>query len=355
MAIATVDEPTVGNLNNPPVTRSRPDTVHPQPKLTDADCQDIADLEFVQYESGVVHFKNVIDVDMDLILPYVNEQAQPSNCGLKWMEKNGERWAEDYQGNHHDISLLLEQPYRLGGLGEHEPVMKGTPEPVIEFFNQCEMVFYKCLMRYIDLYPMVLNTIWWKMRGHVLHYKPGALLGLHNDNDSNFRVIDGQRYETERAIAMYQVLNGMIDIGDGAYEGGEFVFPVSNCSIKTHTGDAVFFPANYLGSHGVSKVTSGQRYSYLTQFGQGQAPGGEIMEATESYGWLPPVYLPWIFQDYERFFNSGHSKSSETWMQYHGGGEGSAGSYNAISVANPVSQQRSLEGDPAGVYQPYHD
>ena len=154
---------------------------------------------------------------------------------------------------------------------------------------------------------------------------------------------------------MYQVLNGMIDIGDGEYEGGEFVFPVSKCSIKTNTGDAVFFPANYMGSHGVSKVTSGQRYSYLTQFGQGVAPGGEISEATESRGWLPPVYLPWIFQDYERFFKSGHSKSGKTWMQYHGGDDYSEGSHDAINVANPVSQQRSLEGDAAGVYQPYRD
>ena len=154
MAIVTVDEPGLD-----------PNPVHPQPKLKDADCKDIADLEFVQYESGLVHFKNVIDVDMDLILPYVNEQAQPSNCGLKWMEQEtGERWAEEYQGNRHDISLLLEQPYRLGGLGENEPVMLSTPEPIVEFFNRCEMAFYKCLIRYIDLYPMILNTIWWKMR-----------------------------------------------------------------------------------------------------------------------------------------------------------------------------------------------
>jgi len=348
----TADKPTVGNPNN----GLDPNPVHPQPKLTDADCKDIADLEFVQYESGVVHFKNVIDVDMDLILPYVNEQAQPSNCGLKWMEQEtGERWAEDYQGNRHDINLLLEQPYRLGGLGENEPVMLDTPEPIVEFFNSCEMAFYKCLIRYIDLYPMILNTIWWKMRGHVLFYKPGALLGLHNDNDSNFRVIDGLRYETERAVAMYQVLNGMIDIGDGTYEGGEFVFPVSKCSIKTHTGDAVFFPANFVGSHGVSKVTSGQRYSYLTQFGQGQAEGHEVVDATESRGWLPPVYLPWIFQDYERFFESRHSPSGQAWRGYHGHGRQTEGSHDEINTANPVAQQRSLEGDSAGVYQPYHD
>ena len=61
----------------------------------------------------------------------------------------------------------------------------------------------------------------------------------------------------------------MIDISE-SYEGGEFVFPHSDCVIKTETGDAVFFPANYLGAHGVKTVESGERFSYLTQFGQGK-------------------------------------------------------------------------------------
>ena len=327
------------------------DIPHPQPKLSNEDLPDIAALDFDAYPSGVVHFKKVIDVDTDLIHPYVREEAQPSNCGLQWMEDGDDKWAEDYQGNRHDISLLLEQPARLGGLGENEPVMEHTPKEIVEFFNNCEQAFYKCLIRYIDLYPMMLNTIWWRMRGHVLHYKPGGLLGLHNDNDTNYRVIDGLRYHTARNIAIYQVLNGMIDFSS-SYTGGEFVFPHADCVIKTETGDAVFFPANYLGAHGVKKVESGERFSYLTQFGQGKEDEFEITEAPDSYGWLPPAYMPWVFQDYEKFFNSAYSKSGNDWRNNRGSEDGSLA---AIQTANPVSQQRSIEGDPKGAYQPYDE
>ena len=339
------------------MTNGNPDKPHYQPKLSDADVPDIASLDFDAYPSGVVHFKKIIDVDTDLIHPYVREEAQPSNCGLKWMEDGDEKWAEDYQGNRHNISLLLEQPARLGGLGENEPVMQHTPKEIVEFFNDCEQAFYKCLIRYIDLYPMMLNTIWWRMRGHVLHYKPGGLLGLHNDNDTNFRVIDGLRYQTSRNIAIYQVLNGMIDISK-SYEGGEFVFPHADCVIKTETGDAVFFPANYLGAHGVKKVESGERFSYLTQFGQGNEDEFRILEATESYSWLPPAYMPWIFQDYERYFESEYSDSGTRWRGARQGGTQASppcpdGSLESIQTSNPCSQNRPLEGDAEGVYQPY--
>ena len=75
------------------------------------------------------------------------------------------------------------------------------------------------------------------------------------------------------------------------------------------------------------------------------------MDAPASYGWLPPAFMPWIFQDYEKFFNSQYSKSGNDWRSNQGSEDGSLA---AIQTANPVSQQRSLEGDPEGVYQPYN-
>ena len=41
----------------------------------------------------------------------------------------------------------------------------------------------------------------------------------------------------------------------------------------------------------------------------------EIVDAPASYGWLPPAFMPWIFQDYEKFFNSQYSKSgNDIWQ-----------------------------------------
>ncbi len=118
------------------------------------------------------------------------------------------------------------------------------------------------------------------------------------------------------------------------YEGGESHFIYANTSFKMEKGDAAFFPCNYVGSHEVTPVTSGKRYMYLSQFGHGHAPNQEIKEATESFEWLPPVYLPWVYQDYERFLKSGFARDHRI-------------------IDNPVLQNRPVEGPPQGVKQPY--
>ena len=164
--------------------------------------------------------------------------------------------------------------------------------------------------------------------------KPSAL-------SAHFRVMNGQRYYTPREVAMYQVVNALAYFNDD-YEGGEFRFPYADVTIKPNTGDIVFFPANYIGTHAVAPVKSGLRYTYLAQFGHGIAKNDHIVEAQQSVDWLPPVYMPFVYQDYERFLKSGYSVFDDSVEQALG-----------LHANNPIAQQRSVEGEPQGTFIPY--
>lgn len=314
---------------------------HEIPKIKLDECKDIANLEYTQYSCGIVHFHNVIPIPQDLILPYIDEHAYVPSCGLEIVDlDDGSKIAKDFEGNEFSYDHLLALPMRLGGFGMRGPVEDDTPQEIFDFFNLCEKKLYQSLIRYIDLYPLIVNTVWYKDRGHVLKYLPGASLGMHNDNDTNYRVIDGQRYYTSRNIAMYQVVNALAYFNDD-YVGGEFRFPYADLTIKPNTGDIVFFPANYVGSHGVAPVAEGLRYTYLTQFCQG-GDQNHIVEAQDSIEWLPPVFLPFVYQDYERFVKSGFSHYDDTKEMQLG-----------FHANTPMAQQRSVEGPAVGTHIPY--
>ncbi len=313
------------------------------PKLGSNGPNEVNRIEYINHGSGIIQFKSALSIPSDRILPYIDENAYIPSCGLEIYEENGVKKARDFEGNEQPYENLLALPMRLGGFGMPGPVEEYTEEDIIQFFNDCERALYLSLIRYIDIHPLILNTIWWKARGHVLKYLPGASLGMHNDNDTNFRVIDGQRYFSQREVAMYQVVNAIIYLND-KYEGGEFRFPYADITLKPDAGDIVFFPANYVGTHAVAPVRSGERYTYLAQFGHGVAKNDEIVEAQESVSWLPPVYLPFLYQDAETFSKSGFSHFDDS-------KERALGLHNNTVI----SQCRSVEGLATGTKLEYDE
>jgi len=311
-------------------------------KLADGDVEKIASTRYTNHGSGIIQFHSVVDVQQDKILPYIDEHAYVPSCGFDIREREGgEKYCLDGEGREFPYEMLLGLPMRLGGYGMPGPVEDYTTDDIANFFEETEKSLYRCLIRYTDLFPMIINTLWWKNRGHVLKYVPGASLGIHNDNDTNYRTKDGQRYFTQREVAMYQVVNALVYLNDN-YEGGEFYFPYANVLIKPDVGDIVFFPANYVGTHAVTKVESGERYTYLAQYGHGMVHDGEIVESTESVDWLPPVYFPFIHQDHEKFVDSGHSDydlQRDLLLGFH--------------ASTIKTQDRAFEGEASGTYMPY--
>jgi len=297
--------------------------IWPQIHVTDDDCEAIDGLEYEDLGNGVIVFRNVVKVDQKPLFEYIDEYAVHSTPGVYLKEFEGKSWSEDRVGNRMPVENYYQNPYRLGGFGDSKPVMESTPPAMRDFFFHNEHQIYMCLMKYIDIYTHVLNSLWWRFRGNVLVYYEGGRIGMHSDNDTSYKSKDGQRIETDRPEAIYQVLstityyNDCVDTEeelDGTnFTGGEMWFPfLNNLTYKPRTGDILFFPANYVGTHGVHNITGGIRYDYQSVFGQGQhkdqpSPLIPIYE-TNQPPWCQATYLPWLHQDWERFSKSEYSR-----------------------------------------------
>jgi hypothetical protein len=319
-------------------------THHEIPKLDESQLKLISETKFTNHGGGVIQFHSAVSVPQEKILPYIDKYSSVPMCGFTLEEKeDGTKRAVDFEGREFPYESLLAMPMRLGGDQNDGPVEWHTPDDIKDFFVECEKALYRGLIRYIDIFPMILNTVWWKNRGHCLKYLPGASLGLHNDNDTNYRTKDGQRYFTGRGVAMGQTVNAIVYFNDD-FDGGEFYFPYSNINIKPKPGDIVFFPANYLGTHGVAPVKEGIRYTYLSQFGHGETPNTEVVEALDSKDWLPPVFFPFIHQDYDRLVQQGYSVY-----------DFQRDIDNGFWGSTVVQQDRPFEGEPVGTLMPYDE
>jgi hypothetical protein len=139
---------------------------------------------------GVVRVPGVVNINREKISVWCDANAQKAH-EQRWTyhkDRDGVTYATNEDGNKFSLEQIEEVPVRL-----LNPVEKDTDPEMIETFRYWEDQIYKCLIKYIDEYPMVLGTLWWRSRGHLMRYDEGDYLGIHNDNDSNFRSTQGKR------------------------------------------------------------------------------------------------------------------------------------------------------------------
>jgi hypothetical protein len=279
---------------------------------------EIGAIESEELGAGVVVFRNAFKMDQSLVLDYIDQNAAEAHK-TRWQYITGEDGVE-YGINEDGFRYKLEEipgtPVRL-----LQPVNPNTPKEVKEFFIYLEEQIYKSLLKYIDYYPLMLGSIWWKTRGHILRYGDNGILGTHADNDTNYKVTNGIRYMPRGMVASRQTCGALIYLNDCVeteeelngrnFTGGALQFVHLGIKYKPRRGDIIFFPTNYVASHNVERMGKGVRYSYLTFFGQGadDAPANiRIAEPEASFEWCPPVWMNHIYDDYERYCKSPHSR-----------------------------------------------
>lgn len=295
------------------------------PLIDDAAIEEISKYEYEILAPGIVVFRNVLQFDQRRVLDYIDENAAPAHA-TRWtyiIAEDGEEYGINEDGFRYRPEDIPSTPVRL-----LKPVTNVTPEDIKQFFFGMEETIYKCLLRYIDLYPLLVGCIWWRNRGHVLRYEDQGVLGAHCDNDTNYKVTGGVRYMPRGQVAARQTmgsltyLNDCVDTeeeidkeGGTNFLGGHLEFFHLGVEYKPRKGDIVMFPTNYIASHQVSRMTAGRRYSYLSFFGQGSEDvkaGVSIISSEESRQWCPPVWLDNIYDDYEKFCKSPYSQFVET-------------------------------------------
>lgn len=166
------------------------------------------------------------------------------------------------------------------------------------YFKNLETEIYEALLKYATQFPMILPCLWWKTKGHILSYKSGSALGLHADNDINYQ----PHYEPDYQLGIKHVLAAIAYLNDD-YEGGEIVFPYADVTYSPKAGDVLLFPANFICAHEVKPITTGNRYAYLSYFGQGSsAPehGVTIIEDDPNL-YSGQVWMHSLFKDYANY------------------------------------------------------
>jgi len=301
--------------------------------LTEEEMLEISNFDFIDCGGAVLKFKNVFTVDFPKVSKWIDSRGKKSH-EQRWTyktDKNGVEYAENEDGNKFSIEQAEMVPVRV-----LQPVEDDTEQDKVELLQFWERTIYKCLVRYIDEYPLVLGTLWWRNRGHILRYDTGTFLGLHNDNDTNYRATDGKRYIPYGQLGSRQSLAALLYINDCVeskeeldgtnYMGGQLYFPYLDIDVSAKSGDVVIFPTNFVASHGVREVTEGIRYSYLEFFSQGSPDPNvriEVVEPDDMSDWCKPHWIDSIYDDYWNY----------------------ASKYTKMNSDNPIYSKRNLEGD----------
>ena len=116
----------------------------------------------VVHQSGIVEFPNAFTVDPDAL--------------AQWMELRRTCEPDDYtvndDGNFVNRGGYIFTPEQY----QSSPSRFLNLEPEGEdttFLESILDVMYKCVLEYIDIFPTVAHSIWWRTDGQVASYKDG--------------------------------------------------------------------------------------------------------------------------------------------------------------------------------------
>ena len=141
-------------------------------------------------------------------------------------------------------------------------------EGAVDFWNKTEQEIYKHVLKYLEEYPVLIHSLWWRDKGHALVYEPGAGLQLHQDNNVGYSWNTRNEVVGRNEVSSRNVLTTTLHVD--SCKGGDMHFPYAGLNFPVERGDLLIFPANYLGAHEVRTVEEGsRRLSYLGWFGQG--------------------------------------------------------------------------------------
>jgi hypothetical protein len=307
------------------------------PKIGIEEFKQISEYQIEDLGNGIIVFHGAAAVSQEILFN-IDDRAQRAKTD-RWSyvvdEEDGVKYGINEDGFRYRENDIPGVPVRLLA-----PVDKTTPEFVSKYFCELEDTIYKCLLRYIDMFPLVIGSLWWKTRGHILRYDDEGKLGWHQDNDTNYKVTGGIRYMPRGQVALRQTMGALVYFNDSVeveeldgknFSGGHLLFYHLGIDYAPKAGDIIFFPTNYICAHSVSPMNGGTRYAYLTFFGQGgseEKVGIVISDADKSEEWCPPVWFENIFDDYENYCRSDYS----LWAKPEGMDQG----------VNPVFQNRCV-------------
>ena len=271
------------------------------------------------HDMGIVLFKNVLPMDQhDYILDFarsLRSKALEDDFTFINDDSGNPQYAINRSGHRYtleDVDISCNHIMNF----MHE----GLDKKYFDFFKACEDVLYSCMLRYVEMFPMILTCLWWRTQGHIVGYGKGGRFGKHCDNDVNYQ----PGAEPDQQLAIRNVLGALIYFNNSVsssgdvkssndYIGGEIVFPYANFTYSPKAGDVLMFPSNYLGTHKVLECKEGERYAYVGYFAQGSSDpsrGVNVRQPSEVMD-SGQVWMPNIVQDYLKSIEKRHPQTSK--------------------------------------------
>lgn len=260
---------------------------------------------------GVVLFRNAFSIDWDWMRGFCQETLSKERS-MMYTEGvdpiTGKSGYINRSGYFFSKESVDEMPWRGSAIHQN------TSSEILAVLDHIEDSRDKCLLDYLQLFPLAGKCIWWKIKSHIVAYPKGAFLGMHSDVSTDYEYgkphpVD--QLATRNSVSVVAYLNDCVDTEeelDGTnFTGGHHYFGYLGISYKPVKGDILFFPSNYVAAHEVQTITGGMRYSYLGWYCQG-TPNPAVREnvvdplvnpeaarvstnvyMTHGYSILPPV------------------------------------------------------------------
>lgn len=274
------------------------------------------DVEMVEMGGGVCLFPKAIDCDWNFVYE-TSRGLVDRDAGDMYSEtvhpETGKKALINRSGYIFDYETFLSMPSRCSSA--HQNCSDEFRE-ILEFWESSKD---KYLLKYMLRYPLAYKNIWWKVKGHIVRYgsfngksRDNQYLGIHSDTSADY--VYGYSHPSDQ-LATRNTLSCIVYINDCeeprtsemAFSGGHHYFNELDIDYRPSKGDILMFPSNYIASHEVRQVTSGERYSYLGWYSHG-SPNGDYNEHIADPATEPDtarvstnVYLPNLRKDFRDY------------------------------------------------------
>lgn len=178
--------------------------------------------------------------------------------------------------------------YSKGGY-EYDPDINGKDYPLrfsenidsVPFTQSLVQLIYDAAVNYCKVFPTAIECITEHKQFHYIRYSKNARMGSHSDCSASYK---NNSIEVLSNSAINNTLSTSIILNND-FCGGEFEFPILGVDIKMDAGDALIYPSNFIGCHGVKEVTAGYRWAFLSFFSHARTDFHSEHEMNTKYEW----------------------------------------------------------------------
>jgi hypothetical protein len=246
---------------------------------------------------GVVICEDVLDIDVDFLQEYTSALKALNVKNFRLSETNGQQIAINDTGFEFPSEDVKIAPQRFTNLRQLDLPIE-IKIRAGKFIDLLEDAIYSALVEYCTYFPDASTTAWWRPHGHIAMYGPGQRIGPHCDDQIPYKW--GEKSNNQVSIHNSTSIN--LYLNDWAssneitrectFTGGELYFPLIDYKLKPKAGSIALYPSNYLGTHEVKPVLSGERFAYLTMACYGTSLDQEEFVGQENNQkiWMPDIF-----------------------------------------------------------------